>query len=317
VNSLLNPKGKNRGHKMEKINLTFLGTGSAIPTARRNHPAVLIQYKDENILVDCGEGTQRQFRKAGLNPCKITKILITHWHGDHVLGLPGLLQTLMLNNYNKTLKIYGPIGTKKMMQLYLGLFAKKGQNFPVEVHEVKDKFIDEKEFQIEAEQMKHDAPTLAYSFTIKEKNRLNKQKLKKLKIPNSPLLSHLSKGKTITINGKKLNPKKLLYKEPQRKITFILDTLKNEKATQLAKDSDLLICESTYSSKESDLAKEHLHLTNKDAAQIAKKSNSKKLILTHLSQRYDTKDHQKTLLQEAKAVFRETQIVEDLDKLEI
>lgn len=302
---------------MEKTNITFLGTGSAIPTAKRNHPAVLIQYKDENILVDCGEGTQRQFRKAKLNPCKITRILITHWHGDHVLGLPGLLQTLMLNNYNKTLKIYGPTGTKKMMQLYLGLFAKKGSKFPVEVHEVKGKFIDEKEFQIEAEQMKHDAPTLAYSFTIKEKNRLDKQKLKKLKIPNSPLLAELSKGKTVIINNKKIDGKKFLYKEPQRKITFILDTLTNEKAIQLAKDSDLLICESTYSSKESDKAKEHLHLTSKDAANIAKKSKSKKLILTHISQRYDTKEQQKTLLEEARAVFKETEMVEDLDKLEI
>ena len=302
---------------MEKTNITFLGTGSAIPTARRNHPAVLIQYKDENILVDCGEGTQRQFRKAKLNPCKITRILITHWHGDHVLGLPGLFQTLMLNNYNKTLKIYGPEGTKKMMQLYIGLFAKKAEKFPIEVHEVQGKFIDENEFQIQAEQMKHDTPTLAYSFTIKEKNRLDKQKLKKLGIPNSPLLAQLAKGKTVKINNKKVDGKKFLYKEAQRKITFILDTLTNEKATQLAKDSDLLICESTYSSKESDKAKEHKHLTSKDAAQIAKKSKSKKLILTHLSQRYDTKEQQRTLLQEAKTIFKNTEMVDDLDKTEI
>ena len=79
-----------------KTKITFLGTSQAIPTAKRNHTAVLLSYKDENILIDCGEGTQRQFRKAKLNPCKLTRILITHWHGDHVLGLPGLLQTLAL-----------------------------------------------------------------------------------------------------------------------------------------------------------------------------------------------------------------------------
>ena len=108
---------------VEKINITFLGTGSAIPTARRNHPAILLRYKAENILVDCGEGTQRQFRKAKLNPCKISKILISHWHGDHTLGLPGLLQTMILNGRNEKLEIYGPKGTsrkfKEMMDVFM------------------------------------------------------------------------------------------------------------------------------------------------------------------------------------------------------
>ena len=108
----------------EKIKIIFLGTGSAIPTARRNHPAVLLQFKDENILFDCGEGTQRQFKKAKLNPCKITKILISHWHGDHTLGIPGLLQTLVLNGYNKKLEIYGPRGTKKKVKEIMDFFVK-------------------------------------------------------------------------------------------------------------------------------------------------------------------------------------------------
>jgi len=110
-----------------KIPIYFLGTSQAIPTAKRNHTAVLLQYKSENILVDCGEGTQRQFRKAKLNPCALTRILITHWHGDHVLGLPGLLQTLALNNYNKILYIYGPRGTKRFMDLLYSLFVPRGK----------------------------------------------------------------------------------------------------------------------------------------------------------------------------------------------
>ena len=174
----------------EKIKLTFLGTGSAIPTAKRNHPAMLLQYKEENILIDCGEGTQRQFRKAKLNPCKLTRILITHWHGDHVLGLPGLIQTLMLNGYNKTLKIYGPKGTGKMMELYLRLFAHE-EKIKIEVHEKEGKIIDEKEFFVEAEKMIHETPALAYSFTIKEKIRLDKKKLEKTGLPQIPLLQEL------------------------------------------------------------------------------------------------------------------------------
>ena len=302
----------------EKTNITFLGTGSAIPTARRNHPAVLLTYKNENILIDCGEGTQRQFRKVHLNPCKITKILITHWHADHVLGLPGLLQTLMLNGYNRTLKIYGPRGTKEKLALYLGLFIHKGSKLDLEVHEASSgTFIDEKEFQIQAEEMNHDAPSLAYSLVIKEKQRLNRKKLTKLKIPNSPLLAELAKGKTVTINNKKVDGKKLIYTELQRKITIIMDTLPNPNTIKLAKDSDLLICESTYSSAEKDIARDHNHLTSEDAAEIAKKSKSKKLLLTHLSQRYDTKEGQAIILGEAKKVFKDSEVAQDLMILEI
>ena len=110
-----------------KIPITFLGTSQAIPTAKRNHTSILLSYNSENILIDCGEGTQRQFRKAKINPCKLTKLLITHWHGDHILGIPGLLQTLALNNYNRTLEIYGPKGTKKFMNLMQQIFFKVGK----------------------------------------------------------------------------------------------------------------------------------------------------------------------------------------------
>src|SRR3989344_5430233 len=98
------------------INITFLGTSSMMPTKERNHSSILITYKDQGILVDCGEGTQRQLRIAGIKPGKITKLLITHWHGDHVLGIPGLIQNLAANNYRRALEIYGPKGTKKYLK---------------------------------------------------------------------------------------------------------------------------------------------------------------------------------------------------------
>ena len=302
---------------MEKIKLTFLGTGSAIPTPRRNHPAILLQYKDKNILIDCGEGTQTQFRKAHLNPCKITKILITHWHGDHVLGLPGLLQTLTLNGYNKTLRIYGPKGTEKWAQTYINLFAKKGKNFPIEIKEVNGKFLDTAEFCIEAEKMQHDAECNAYSFIIKQKQRLDKTKLKKLNLSNTPLIAQLVKGKTITMDGKKINGKKLIYTEPERKVTVIMDTLYNSNAVKIAKNSSVLICESTYSKQEEKIAKEHFHLTSELAATVAKQSKSKLLILTHISQRYNTNKKQNKILEESKKIFKNTKIAEDLMKEEI
>ncbi len=300
----------------EKIHFTFLGTGSAIPTAKHNHPSLLLQYKDENILIDCGEGTQRQIRVAHLNPCKITKILITHWHGDHVLGLPGLLQTLMFSNYNKQLDIYGPKGTKKMTELYLSLFVGKSDQLKIQVHELENNdIIDEKDFFISCKSMSHDTESLAYSFNIKEKTRINKAKLKKLKIPNSPLIAQLLQGKTIEINKKKINPKNLLYKEQARKITIIMDTKFNQNAVNLAENSDILISEATYSAQEKELAQNHFHLTSADSAEIARKSHAKKLILTHLSQRYEI--NPKIILNEAKKIFKNTIIAEDFMKFEI
>ena len=302
---------------VEKTEITFLGTGSAIPTARRNHPAVLLKYKDESILFDCGEGTRRQFRKADLNPCKITKICITHWHGDHVLGLPGLIQTMMLNGYNKTLKIYGPRGTKKMMSVYLDFFSGRKNDFPVEVHEVEGDFLDGGDFSLQAEKSDHDTPALAYSFIIKDRMRMDKKKLVKLKLPNGPHLKELQKGKTVLVDGKKIDGKSLLYEEKGKKFCLIMDTRKTDNLIKFAKNSDLLVCESTYAKNEVELADSHAHLTSEQAAEIAKSAKVKKLILTHLSQRYETKSASKQILDEAKKVFKNTEIAEDFMKVEL
>jgi ribonuclease Z len=301
---------------VEKIKLNFLGTGSAIPTARRNHPAVLLRYKAESVLIDCGEGTQRQFRKAHLNPCKITKILISHWHGDHVLGLPGLLQTMMLNGYNRKLEIYGPKGTSAKVRQFFDLLGRKGQDLDVSVKEVSSgKIIDEDDFYVEVAKMDHDTPAVAYSFVVKEKMRLDKAKLKKLKVPNSPLVGELVKGKTVEIGGKKINGKKLMYKEDSRKVVVVMDTRYNENAVKLAKGADLLISEATFSKDEQEIADEYGHLTSVGAAKIAKKARVKGLVLMHLSQRYEAIP--KVILKEAKEVFKDVRIVEDLDCVEL
>ena len=302
----------------EKIKITFLGTGSSIPTARRNHPAIFLQYGRENILIDCGEGTQRQFRKAKLNPCKITKILISHWHGDHVLGIPGLLKTLTTNGYNRKLEIYGPKGTKKKVREYFDLFHNR-EEIDLEVHEVSDGiFFKDAKFSLESISVDHDIPTVAYSFEVMEKNRIDKKKLKNLKLPNSPLIAELVKGKSVKIGGKRIDGKKLMYKEPSKKISFILDTRMTKKLFKISKDSDILVCESTFSEKEKEIAEDHGHLTSSDAVEIAKKSKVKKLFLVHLSQRYEAVP--KIILGEAKRNLKGTKIEvsvpEDFDYLE-
>lgn len=309
------------------IKITFLGTADQMPSIRRNHTAILLTYNEENILVDCGEGTQRQIRKAKLNPCKITRLLITHWHGDHVLGIPGILQTLALSGYNKTFFIYGPKGTKEFIHELLKVFNFT-RKYKIDVEEVSgtarctpncgvkgQRFFETKDFYLEAKSMSHGIPCNAYAFVKKGQIRIDKNKLKKSKLPEGPLLQKLKEGKDIVYQGKKYLAKNLTYGENGKKISIVLDTLHNDKIIPFVENSDLLICESSFSSELEGKAKEHLHLTSKQAGEIAKKSKSKKLVLTHLSQRYE--NNPKTILNEAKKVFKNSHLVNDLDVIEI
>lgn len=296
-----------------KSHITFLGTGQAVPTKTRNHTGILLSHGSENILVDCGEGIQRQFRIAEINPCNLTRLLITHWHGDHILGIPGLLQTLVMNNYNKTLNIYGPEKTQQYIHELIRLFAIR-KELKLQIHEVHPgKIIEEKDFYIEALDMHHNVPCLAYSFVEKEKRRINKEKLKQLKIPPSPLLKKLQQGEDVEHAGKRIKASDLTYLQQGKRITFILDTAVNENMLKIARDADLLICESTYSSKEKEKAEEYKHMTAEQAAQVAKDAGVKKLILLHISQRYEGKE--KILLKEAKKIFKNTSIANDFDKI--
>jgi ribonuclease Z len=294
-----------------EIPIIFLGTSSGIPTATRNHTSILLSYKDEKILIDCGEGTQRQFRKAKINPCKITKILITHLHGDHIFGLPGLFQTLGLNDYNKTLKIYGPKGTKKLIQNIQETFkSTKAVQIKTEIKEVQGEFFKNNDFSLKAISLEHGTPTNGYIFQEKDKLRIHKDKIKKLKIKNHPDLKKLTQGKDIKINNKTIKSKDLTYKQSGKKISFIFDTKQCPNTKKLAKDSSLAIIESTFL-KEHDKtkAKQYKHLTVEEACKIAKDSNVQKLALTHFSQRYEFKE--KELLKTAKKIFPETIIAKD------
>ena len=295
---------------MEKINITFLGTGNAIPTEKRNHTGILVSFANENILFDCGEGIQRQFRIGHISPSKITRIFITHWHGDHFLGLPGLFQTLAMSNYQKTLKIYGPSGTKRFISIFKELLI--SFNINLEVHELSnEQKIDEKDFYIESMAMSHGIPTLAYSLILKDKIRLNKNKIKKLKLPNSPLIGQLQSGKDIIFKNKKIKASSVCYTEKGKKLSIILDTKMNKNAIILANSADLLIAESTFSAEEKEKAKEYNHLSSVDAATIAKEANSKSLILTHISQKYEH-NFQK-IEKEARKIFKKTKVVRDFD----
>ena len=285
------------------VKITFLGTSYTLPTSKRNHTSILLTYKGENILVDCGEGTQRQLRKAKINPCKLTKILITHLHGDHVLGIPGLLQTLSLSEYKKNLFIYGPRGTKRFMKEIGKIFLKR-LNYKIKVEEIEKegKFFDAEDFFLESKKMNHGVPCNAYSFNEKGRIKIDREKLKKSKLPSSKILKRLKEGKNISYKGKKYLAKNLTFNEKGKKVSFVLDTLYEKKIQRFVKESDLLICESTFHSEIESNAREKKHLTSKQAGLIAKESKSKKLILTHISQRYEK--NLKKILGDAKMKFK-------------
>ena len=299
-----------------KIRLSFLGTSGAIPTEKRNHSGILLRYEGENILIDCGEGTQRQIRKAKLNPCKITKILITHWHGDHVLGLPGLFQTLGLSEYRKDLTIYGPKGTKKFVKRMLKTFVFV-QKFKLKIIEVIKEgiFFENDDFYLESKKMIHNAPCNAYCFVKKGERRIDKTKLKKTGISPGPLLQKLKQGKEITYKKKKFKSKDLTFKENDLKVCFVLDTRLNNSIVGFAKDSDVLVCDAAFEPGKEEMAKKHFHLTASQAAEIGKKANVKKLILTHISQRYEKKVED--VLKQVNKIFKRSLIVSDRDIVEV
>jgi len=297
------------------MKVTFLGTGSMIPTKERNHSAILISHESENILIDCGEGTQRQLRILGFAPPKLTRILITHWHGDHYYGLAGVIENLGKNQYAGTLQIYGPRGSRNKFNKIANALGLKNR-ISMKINEInKDGLVFENEaISIGAYYLKHSIPCIGYSIKEADVRKINLDYIKELGIPEGPVLGNLQKGKDIIFQGKKIKVKNATYVKKGKKISVVMDTALCNNCYKLAKDSDLLICDSTYHSSLKDKARDYMHLTSEQAAKIAKKSNVKKLVLTHFSQRY--KDINE-LEKEAKNIFNNTISAKDFLSLEV
>jgi len=290
------------------MEIVFLGTSAMQPTKERNHPGIFLQYKGQGILFDCGEGIQRQLRIAGIKLTSITKIFITHWHGDHVLGLPGLIQSMGASEYTGTLQIYGPRGTRKNLETLNGLFAGK-EVVDYVAHDVeRGTIVDEDDYSVEAEEMKHGTPCLGYAFVEKDSRRILMDKVKKLKITEGPIIGQLQHGEKVKVNGKVISPDDVSVIVPGRKVAYATDTRPCNGLLKLAKHADVLLLESTYKSDMLDKAKEHMHMTAKEAAQVANQAEVKKLYLVHFSQRYKNVQE---LEEDARDIFDNTEAAED------
>ncbi|MEM4643623.1 MAG: ribonuclease Z [Candidatus Bathyarchaeia archaeon] len=298
------------------LKVIFLGTSSAIPVSQRSFPATAVLRKDEVILVDCGEGTQRQMTVAKIGFCRKMKILITHLHGDHVGGLPGLLQTMSMLKRKRRLQVYGPRGIVGFIKNFLR-YLKVELGYELEINEVREGlFIREKEYEIYAKRTIHSMR--GYSFLIKElprAGRFNVERAKQLGVPEGPLWHMLQEGKKVTVNGRIIEPQMVLGPpRPGRIIGFSGDTIPYETLSSFFKNADLLVFEATYSEKDMEKARENMHSTSVDAAKIASEANAKMLALVHLSARYNDPT---TIRLEALKYHDNVIVPEDLDVIEV
>ena len=310
------------------MNITFLGTSSGVPTLKRNVSSLALKLSQsaEVWLFDCGEGTQHQIMKSNIKSSHIKKIFITHMHGDHIYGLPGLLATLSLSGNSDGIEIYGPSELKSFVISALKSSYCK-LSFPLrfinveEYSEQKKLLFESDKIEVNCTVLKHRLP--AYGYRVSEKDKpgiFNIKKAESLKIPPGPIYSKLQTGQTIILDGRTFNGKEFVG--PPRKgksFVYCTDTVFSESAVKLSKDADLLVHESTFSQQDEKMAYEKLHSTTIMAAKTALLSNAKKLIITHLSPRYNQKSSIKPsdLLKEARDIFPNTHLAKDFLTAEI
>jgi ribonuclease Z len=299
------------------LQVVFLGTAGSIPTLTRSLPAVAIKRRGTITLFDCGEGVQRQMLKAHLGFNKEMKVFITHMHGDHVLGLPGLLQTMSLLDRTKKLEVYGPQGIREFVNA-IKETVYFNPTFPLNVKEVGDGIVcEEKEYWIESVWAQHSIPTLAYAFKEKpHRGRFHPEKAMELNIPEGELWGELQRGSSVKLkDGKIVNPEEVV--DPPRKgrsIVYTGDTQYSDDIIKLANNADLLIHECTFDDSLIERALRDGHSTPSEAAKTAVKANVKLLILTHISARYKETS---LLLQQASETFPEVAVAEDLMTIEL
>lgn len=297
------------------MRLIFLGTSGSTPTPERGLPAVCLEFKGQVFLFDCGENSQVQLMKTDVKFMKVDSIFISHFHGDHFFGLPGLIFTLSLNQRQKPLTVYGPKGVNTVIES-INNFGHNPLKFEVMPKEVEDGCImDEDLFTIEAIEADHGMPALSYAFVEKDRFKISDEKVASFGLTHNPMLKKLQRGESIEFNGKTIAPEDVAEKKlVGRKMIYSGDTRPTEKMISFAKNANVLVFESTFLSSEQEKAEEYFHSTAKEAAQVAQKAGVKQLVLIHLSKRYKNSND---ILSEALEIFPNTILAQDLMELEI
>jgi ribonuclease Z len=306
------------------MEITFLGTSSGVPTRQRNVSAVALRLPErgEVWLFDCGEGTQQQLMRSQLKLSQITRIFITHMHGDHFFGLPGLLATCGMAGHVERIDVYGPpeleLFVRESFRLSEGRFG-----YALRIHAIREGLVYEDEaFRVTCRPLKHRIP--AYGFRVDERDRpgaFDVERARALGIPAGPLYGRLKQGETVTLaDGRTFDGAEFCGPQQRgRAMVYCTDTIYCRSSVELARGADLLIHEATYAVCDEDLARRSLHSTTEMAARVALEAEVKQLLMTHFSPRYAPGGavEPEELLREARAIFPNTFMSRDFFTVEI
>ena len=311
------------------MQVTFLGTSSGVPTRARNVSAVALRLpqRSELWLFDCGEGTQHQFLRSDLRLSQLRRVFITHMHGDHVFGLPGLLASLGLSGSSSGVDLYGPDPLDAYLQGVLRTSSTR-IGYPLAVHPVRGAaeagriVFEDDDLQVRATPLHHRVPAYAYRVDQKPRaGRFDVARARDLNISPGPVYAALKRGETVTLDdGRSIDGRDLCG--PQRRGASVVDctdTVFCEAAVELARGADLLIHESTFSHAEAEMAFQRQHSTSTMAAQTAAEAGVSQLVLTHLSPRYAPGNAvtANDLLAEAQAIFPATVLAKDFLSIDV
>jgi ribonuclease Z len=304
------------------MDVFFLGTGAGVPAKLRNVTSIALKLLEERgavWLFDCGEATQHQILHTSIKPRRIEKIFITHLHGDHIYGLPGLLSSRSFQGGESLVTVYGPAGIKEFIEISLKI-SKSYLKYPIEIIEIEEGLIfEDDQFTVEARLLVHGIASFGYRVVEKDRpGTLLADKLAATGVKPGPDYKKIKNGEEVILeDGRVIHPEEFVGPPQKGRIVTILgDTRVCENAVLLADDADLLIHEATFSADEEALAHEYFHSTTLQAADTALKARAKKLCVTHISSRYDRNDW-KQLEAEAVKVFSNTVISEDFMEIGI
>jgi ribonuclease Z len=304
------------------LDIFFLGPGAGMPAKLRNVTSIALKMLEERgavWLFDVGEATQHQILHTSIKPRRIEKIFITHLHGDHIYGLPGLLSSRSFQGGETEVTVYGPKGIKEYLQVSLSL-SQTYLKYPLSVIEISEGIIfEDEQFTVEARRLDHGIPSFGYRIVERDRpGTLLADKLTEAGVQPGPIFRKIKNGETVVLeDGRVIEPDKFLGPSQKGRIVTILgDTRYCENSRWLAEDADFLVHEATFAKGEEQLAFDYFHSTTRQAAEIAKQASCKQLCLTHISSRYDRQAWLE-LVREAQEIFPQTDIAEDFKEFNI
>lgn len=292
--------------------LVVLGTASQVPTRTRNHNGYLLRWGGKAILFDPGEGTQRQMTRAGVSAASVTHICITHFHGDHCLGLPGVLQRMSLDGVSRPVELFFPSAGAPYVARLVDAAIHHGdvelRRRPLDGGES----VDLGGVRLTCRMLDHSAPTLGWRLEEPDGRTMLPDRLEELGV-SGPDVGRLQRDGTLEVDGRTVALEDVSVPRPGQRFAFVMDTATCDAAVDLARDADLVVSEATFLSEHADLAAEYQHMTAADAGRLARDAGARRLVLTHFSQRYG--DAPDRFGEEARAVFEEVVVAADLDRV--